>query len=178
MWTYFAFMPRINGNPEDETMPAGICHLHVCKRSIAAKGGNTTNLFFSFKKQTPQAVCWVKSQRTRTATESLSQEQKYNRTSNRLQKLTDCVSYAIAKGMMPLSTVEKSGYKRMLSLFVKRYELHVPSRKYISQNAIPSLYRTTCTCIKKKVELELQNIEAFSISNYRSLVKSRPTPYT
>ena len=46
-WTYFPFMPRINGNPEDETMAAGICH--SSKRSIAAKSGNMTNLFLSFK---------------------------------------------------------------------------------------------------------------------------------
>ena len=58
VWTYFAFIPRINGNPEDETMAAVICHLS--KRSIAAKGGNMTNLFFSFKNKHPRQFAELK----------------------------------------------------------------------------------------------------------------------
>ena len=43
--------------------------------------------------------------------------------------------------MMPINSVEKTGFRRMLSTFDSRYELR--SRKYFSQTAIPTLYAKT-----------------------------------
>ena len=60
----------------------------------AAKSGNMTNLFLSFKKQTPQAVCRVKSQRTRTATHIFKDtttnfERVFHRDRSMIEQATD-----------------------------------------------------------------------------------------
>ena len=62
-----------------------------------------------------------------TLGESLKRVDKYGRTGKQWQKLTKAVTYAIAKDMMPLCSVERPGFKRMLSTCDNRYEL--PSRK-------------------------------------------------
>ena len=56
VWNYFGFKPGPDGRPEDQS--ATICR--VCKRSVAAKGGNTSNLFSHLKKQHPKTFAEVK----------------------------------------------------------------------------------------------------------------------
>ena len=66
---------------------------------------------------------------------------RYDKKSKRWQKLTDMISYYLAKDMVPLYSIEKPGFKELVSIFDKQYKL--PSRKYFSQVAIPSLYTNT-----------------------------------
>ena len=70
--------------------------------------------------------------------------------------MTNSVTYAIAKDMLPLSSVEKPGFQSMLSTFDNRYQL--PNRKYMSNTAIPSLYLS----VKDKVADELKEMVFFS----------------
>ena len=58
--------------------------------------------------------------------------------------------------MLPLYSVEKQGFKRMIASFDERYEL--PSRKYFSRMAIPALYNFT----REAVAVEVQQAEFFS----------------
>ena len=58
--------------------------------------------------------------------------------------------------MLPLYSVEKQGFKRMIASFNERYEL--PSRKYFSRTAIPALYNLT----REAVAVEVQQAEFFS----------------
>lgn len=60
---------------------------------------------------------------------------------------------------MPIYTVDKSGFKKLLNDFDPKYEL--PSRKYFSQQAIPKLYNKT----KEGVLQQLQNAEFFSATS-------------
>ena len=53
-------------------------------------------------------------------------------------------------------TVEKSGFRKMLKTFDAKYQL--PSRKYFSETAIPSLYSS----VREKVMEELSSVEYFS----------------
>ena len=61
-------------------------------------------------------------------TDALSSAQKYTRSSKRWKQLTDAVTKGIAKDMMPVYSVEKPGFRQMLTQFDSRYEL--PSWKY------------------------------------------------
>ena len=69
---------------------------------------------------------------------------------------TRLVTYAIAKESMAFTTVEKPGFRKMLSTFDQQYV--PPSRKYFSKTAVPHLYSAT----RETVEIELKNIEFFS----------------
>ena len=91
--------------------------------------------------------------------EAFSKMQKYKRGGKQWQKLTNSVTHCLAKDMMPIYTVEKSGFKRLLNDFDLKYEL--PSRKYFSQKAIPKLYNET----KDGVLQQLQHAEFFSATS-------------
>ena len=71
-------------------------------------------------------------------------------------ELTNSVTYCIAKDMLPMYSVEKPGFQRILAEFDKRYE--PPSHKYISKTAIPRVYNNT----KQKVVSDLSRMEYFS----------------
>ena len=58
--------------------------------------------------------------------------------------------------MLPLYSVEKQGFKRMIASFDECYEL--PSHKYFSRTAIPALYNLT----REAVAVEVQQAEFFS----------------
>ena len=50
------------------------------------------------------------------------------------------VVHYIAKEMLPFNTVEKPAFGETLQTFDRHYEL--PARKYMSQTAIPELYKS------------------------------------
>ncbi len=70
--------------------------------------------------------------------QAFSKMQKYEQGGKQWQKLTNSITNCLAKDMMPLYTVEKSGFKQLLNDFDLKYD--IPSRKYFSQQAIPKLY--------------------------------------
>ena len=61
--------------------------------------------------------------------------------------------------MMPLYSVEKPGFRQILTQFDSRYEL--PSQKYFPQVVLPALYAKVCD----NVESELQRIKYYSATN-------------
>ena len=58
--------------------------------------------------------------------------------------------------MLPLNTVEKEGFKKMIHSLDPHYELLI--RKYISNTTIPALYDTT----RAKVKAEINTAEFYS----------------
>jgi len=62
----------------------------------------------------------------------------YEKKGKRWKELTDSVTYCLAKDGLPIYTVEKPGFRNLLKSFDPRY--NVPSRKYFSEVAIPTLY--------------------------------------
>jgi len=51
-WSVFGYKPDATGRPSNENKPT--CKL--CHMEVAVKGGNTTNLFFSFKAQASKGI--------------------------------------------------------------------------------------------------------------------------
>ena len=58
--------------------------------------------------------------------------------------------------MLPVYTVEKKGFRNMVKTFNPHYEL--PSHKYFSKTAIPSLY----TQVRDGVTKDLESVDYFS----------------
>ena len=87
---------------------------------------------------------------------AFSLSQKYDRKGKKWQQLTNKVTRCIAKDMLPISIVEKPGFKQMLESFDPRYQL--PSRKHFSKTAIPALFNSTQSALAST----LQEVKHFS----------------
>lgn len=68
---------------------------------------------------------------------SMEKCQEYDKKGKKWNELTDAVTYYIGKEALPIRTVEKPGFKKMLKKFDARYQL--TSQKYFSQKALPIL---------------------------------------
>ncbi|KAF3836730.1 hypothetical protein F7725_004194 [Dissostichus mawsoni] len=94
----------------------------------------------------------------------------YDKKGPRWQAITDAVTHYIAKYMVPIYTVEKNGFIKMLQTIDPKYQL--PSRKHFATVALPNLYNKT----RARVAEQLQNIVYYSTTT--DLWSSRTThPY-
>ena len=82
----------------------------------------------------------------------------HSQNSKKWKTLTDAVTRFMVKNTMPLHLVESPGFSELLRAFDHQYEL--PSSKFLSQTAIPTLYEQT----RAAVVGELQQAEYFSVS--------------
>jgi len=80
----------------------------------------------------------------------------YEKKSKRSKNITSVITYCLAKDMMPLSTVEKDGFRKLTKVLDPRYEF--PGRKYFSQTALPQLY-DEC---RRKLEIHLKDVKYFA----------------
>ncbi|XP_055053943.2 E3 SUMO-protein ligase ZBED1 [Misgurnus anguillicaudatus] len=122
----------------------------ICYAVVSALQGNTTNLFNHLKfKHRPTYDQLIKKQKEQRSTPTTSATQSsikdtlfsatpYPKSSERHKKITDAVSYFLAKDMCPISTVEDEGFKKLINTLHKRYAL--PSRHYFTRVALPALY--------------------------------------
>ena len=80
---------------------------------------------------------------------------KYDKKLKRWKQISDAITVYLAKDMVPVYTVEKSGFKQLVGTLDKQYKL--PSRKYFTKTAIPTLYNTT----RDAVAAEIRNMRYF-----------------
>ena len=163
VWIYFGFEADEEGRPK--VQDAVICRL--CEKSVSAKGGNTSNLLSHLKVHHPQRHLEVKKANSKSGKDkdhaktskasrqpslpnTLRSGHKYERKSRKWQQLTDAVTYCLAKDMMPIYSVEKEGFVRLLHSLDSQYEL--PSRKYFSNVAIPKLYAQTRDVVSAEIK--------------------------
>lgn len=124
----------------------------VCLKTIATWCGSTTNLFQHLRQN--HSVEWeeyvqlhnadasscptpkTSSKRQYTIATEFSNVIPYNK-SLRWKEI-----YHIAKYMIPIYTVEKAGFKKLLNTIDPKCQL--PSRKYFAEEALPRLYIATC----------------------------------
>ena len=155
VWTYFGFEADKVGNPKNEQV--AICRL--CEKHVSTKASNTSNLFSHLRYHHPAEYNMVRAPaRSRstagvspamqsTIVDSLVLATKYARNSKRWKELTDAITHCIAKDMLPIYTVEKSGFRQMVAAFDSRYQM--PSRSYFSRTAIPALYAQVCESVRR-----------------------------
>ncbi|KAI4878296.1 hypothetical protein NFI96_010735, partial [Prochilodus magdalenae] len=80
----------------------------------------------------------------------------YERKSKRWQDVTNAVTKFIAREMLPMRLVESESFTELVNVLEPRYT--VPSRKYFSGTALPTLYNDT----RRAVEKEVQNLTHFA----------------
>jgi len=101
---------------------------------------------------------------------AIKRHQPYSSDIPRTKDLNRAVAYYLAKDMQPYYTVERSGFKNLVSKLNLCYKL--PSRKHFSQQEIPRLYNT----VKESIMLKLHEIDYYSATT--DLRTSRAThPY-
>ena len=165
VWAFFGLEASADGKAVSPERV--LCRL--CKTPVQNKSSSTSNLFTHLKRHhplkhselltsTPQSSKHSKksTHAQPTITEAIERTRTYQRRSKKWQQLTDSVTYCLAKDMMPLYSVEKVGFRKMLHVFDPQYEL--PGRKYFSQTAVPALY----TSMREKIVNELAPIQHFS----------------
>ena len=72
--------------------------------------------------------------------------------------MTNSVAYCLARDMLPLSTVDKPGFRAMIHQFNPHYQL--PTHKHFTKVAIPALVND----VKSKIEEQIKSkqLEYFS----------------
>ena len=158
IWRYFGLHADKDGKPVNN----GTAVCRICNRDVLAKAGNTSNLIShlclkhpsvyaqsSFISKPSSSKADSHQKRQISIASSFAQSQPYDRKSKKWNSLTKVVTYCIVKDGLPLYTVEKEGFKKMLYKFDPRYE--PPSRNYISRIAVPDLYATTKEQVMKKL---------------------------
>lgn len=176
VWDFFGFKPNEQGGAINADAP--VCRL--CLKVVATKKSNTTNLHAHLKLNHPVEFAQLgkktaprdaeTSARQSTITEAFHRQSKYSRNSAKWCALTESVVRYIAKEMQPFNTVEKPAFRDMLQTFDRQYEL--PSRKYVSQTAIPELYNR----VKDLILNELKDIKFYSATT-DMWSSSNMTPY-
>ena len=91
-------------------------------------------------------------------TKSIERTKLYLRGSQQWKEITGSIVYFLAKEMVPISTVEKPGFTNMLRKLDPKYK--VPSRKYFTKTALPSLYTET----RDKLVKDPQEVEYYSLT--------------
>ncbi|KAK6182220.1 hypothetical protein SNE40_009950 [Patella caerulea] len=168
IWQYFGF--AANNTNQNKTL------CKICRKVIASKSGNTTNLFCHMKIHHPiqygelqktitinpkkqssdSSITDKDNEKSNASCSSLSSSKQksimesmtYDKSSKRWVSLTNSVLGCLAKDMLPFYTCEKDGFKKMLKTFDSRYNL--PGRKYFSA-AIPKLYQSTHDQVQEEI---------------------------
>ena len=162
VWEHF----RVNKDGQN------VC-LH-CKHAVVARDRNTSNLFSHLRTKHPdkyEAAVKAKKQQqekkrnhctsnpstsTMDIKQSFSRMGKHDKKSKRWKQITNAVTVYLVKDMVPIYSVEKPRFKQLVGTLDKQYEL--PSRKYFTKTAIPTLYNTT----RDTVASEISDVRYFS----------------
>ena len=159
VWNFFRVESDSDGCPSNTTKP--ICC--KCLEPVAASYGNTSNLFNHLCRKHPLVYARVHDKKSKrnskgSSLKGINQQtiEKYDRMGKKWQQLTNKVTRCIAKDMLPISIVEKPGFKQMLESFDPRYQL--PLRKHFSKIAIPAKFNSTQSVLTST----LQEVEFFS----------------
>ena len=190
VWDYFGLEAEEDGTVSKQNESRPVCR--KCYKRILCKGGNTSNLFSHLRDKHPvlfkeaskgKGTVATSSSREGDATtsgpttrsqgtlsETIKRRQPYLTDSPKAQEINKAVAYYLAKDMQPYYTVERPGFKNLVSKLNPCYKL--PSRKYFSQQEIPRLYNT----VKGSIMAKLGEIEYYSATT--DLWTSRAThPY-
>ncbi|XP_051529142.1 E3 SUMO-protein ligase ZBED1-like [Myxocyprinus asiaticus] len=142
VWELFGF--RENSSFLDNP----VCR--ICRATVSAKGGNTTNLFTHLHVHHPadyallQRGASKKTEKPRvsgqlTLFESVEMKRKADMASaSEDTAITESLAYFIAKDMMPFRIVERPGFNALMKTVAPKYK--IPRRQHFSEKEIPNMY--------------------------------------
>ncbi|XP_068127289.1 E3 SUMO-protein ligase ZBED1-like [Hyperolius riggenbachi] len=136
-------------------------------QKVAAKGGNTSNMFAHLREHHP-SVSLVQHSKDEAKTDfssaqptvmqSFAKGTKLDPKSKQAKDLNRVVAYFIAKDMMPLRLVEKPGFLHLMKKAIPLYK--VPSITYFSSNEIPCMYKE----VRSSVEQQLKEAMWYAVT--------------
>ena len=101
-----------------------------------------------------------------SVTALFEKSRKFDRNSREHKELTRSITMCLAKDMLPLSTVDKPGFRAMISRLNPRCDL--PTRSYCSRIAIPALYQE----VREGLQSSLRSIDIDHFSGTTDLWSS------
>jgi len=155
VWSYFGFPAKEGKFVESDKKKRTSAHCKLCPKELKYTG-NTTNLCFHLESshraafQDLQAKAKQNDALTSQVRAAAGQQQQsiaaalqglapLQRSSPRLNRLTEAVCYFVAKDMQPMDTVNDTGFFKMISEFEPRYT--PPDRKTIATHYLPQMMR-------------------------------------
>ena len=165
VWKYFGFETDGNGRPLCVDLPK--CRLCPNHTTVAAKDSNTSNLYSHLKTKHPEEyalACQASKKKSKsfsteeaaapklTLLDSWDKRRPLSSSSREHKTLTNAVTYCLARDMLPLSTVDKPGFRKMLQQFNPRYQL--PTRKHFTKVAVPALVNEVKSEIEEKIKIK------------------------
>ncbi len=119
VWTYFGLKASDTGCVNEEDIDRPVCR--ECGKTVLAKGGNTSNLYWHLKEHHPTLYLEIspKSRKRESTTQqtletTIAKTVKYPRDSPQHKDITRAITYHIGKDGVPISTVERHGFKHMI----------------------------------------------------------------
>ncbi len=146
----------------------GTAFCKSCNKAVIARNGNTSNLRSHLKNNhrllfSQLAGCGSQAANPNPKPQQQSQlntfmksQPPYSHQSKRWKELNNAVAWFLCKDGLPLYTVEKEGFKKLIQTMDNRYEL--PNRTHFSRHIIPELYTST----KEKVTMKLTDVQFFA----------------
>ena len=165
VWKYFGFETDGNGRLLCVDLPK--CRLCPNHTTVAAKDSNTSNLYSHLKTKHPEEyalACQASKKKSKsfsteeaaapklTLLDSWDKRRPLSSLSREDKTLTNAVTYCLARDMLPLSTVDKPGFRKMLQQFNPRYQL--PTRKHFTKVAVPALVNEVKSEIEEKIKIK------------------------
>nr|XP_017213371.1 zinc finger BED domain-containing protein 1-like [Danio rerio] len=128
VWKYFGFQKNAEGLLIEDGFP--LCK--TCGRKVAAKHGNTSNMFAHIRDNYPLQFREIKSGHASssagsssaeaivqpTVQEAFQRQASYGPSSHRAKEINHAIAYCIAKDMIPIYTVAKPGFLKLMKTTV------------------------------------------------------------
>lgn len=160
VWKYFGIRVDDNGQVKDINSPT--CKLCLC--DVPAAHGNTTNLLSHMKNNHTAQYLEVKPCGKSNSSSSSDKSQStindcilktklISTSSSEHRRITDGIARCLAKDMIPISTVDKCGFREMVKRLNPRYQL--PHKDHFSRHAIPTLYAETRDQVEQKLNKDM-----------------------
>ena len=163
VWKYFGFTPNEDGSSSDSDTPK--CRL--CLKDVSARWSNTSNSLNHLKlhhiseyreillEQSSTASYRkdkFKTDRQQMLEQCVEKILKFSSNCKEHQRFTEAVTNCIVYNVMPVYTVDRSGFRAMVEALNPRYQLS--HKDYFNRIAIPSMYEKTREQISLKVKKE------------------------
>jgi len=145
VWKYFGIRANESGIPIPRNEKKPLCR--TCNKEVPCKDGNTSNVFTHLQDAHPMLYTEaMNSKETATSNTTLRDPKQltlqsvvdhglyYDPKSPQAQQLNHAAIYFLSKDMQSYNTVEKPGFKAMITKSNPRYK--VPSRKYFADQEV------------------------------------------
>lgn len=160
VWEHFGFTIKYEDANKRVNKPNAVCR--HCRTAVRYVLGNTSNMLTHLKRHHPSlnvtGMTTKGSLVQTTMSTSFKKKESFPDHSARAKEITNAIGVFIAADLRPYSVVENRGSKQMMKVIEPGFK--IPSRPYMSEVVIPSLYNQ----VKATVVHELSNATSVALT--------------